>query len=376
MASRSMRLAAAPALRRLAWAPPQPVPAAALPLMFCPPGAGFGTRGASAPGLLLLAWHFGPRQGKGQRGFRRCRSRRAASLVGAGRRPQGRGHPRCRKREPVLVRAPDMIVQPRTVADNDGLARVESGLWRDIQHVYCLNLDRRPERWSFMRRQFDRLQMTVQRWSAVDGQVLDLLELSRLGLVAKEALVRFCLPEEQKLFGTDITLGSMGRALSHMQIWRDVVLRVAGGCAEERTAFLVVEDDCQFMDGFCPGLLRERLQHVPADWEMVYLGGQDLLHRQDCYTVGPGVRRLYRGFRETTAYLVNAVGAKAALEACVPIFWQLDTHLCDESLRRGLRAPEENEPECTLRPRGYCLWPPVAFQWRDGFPSDVQKSVR
>jgi len=245
--------------------------------------------------------------------------------------------------------------------------------WRSLERVYCVNLDRRPERWSFMQEQFARLRMPVQRWSGVDGRTIDVRHLAEVGIVAKEALPRYFLPLEQKLFGTDLTDGGIGCALSHMMIWRDVIERCGRGPADGTSIFLVLEDDCEFMEGFNEQHLLDRLANVPPDWEIIYLGGQDLLHRQHEYQVAPGVRRLYKGFRETTAYLVNDRGAKAALEVCIPMHWQVDTHLNDESLRRGLRPAGNQDADCTMKPRGYCLYPAMVMQHREGFPTDVQK---
>lgn len=248
---------------------------------------------------------------------------------------------------------------------------VETSLWQSVERIYCINLDSRAERWNFMQSQFSKLQMPVQRFSAVNGRDLDVPNLAEVGLIAKEAMPRFFLPEDQKLFGTDLTAGGIGCALSHMLIWRDIIQQCASG-ANPNGAFLVIEDDCQFADGFTEGVLNERMRNVPADWEIVYLGGQDLMHRQQQYQVAPGVRRLYKGFRETTAYLINQAGAKACLEVCVPMYWQVDTHLNDESLREGLRPPKDGETDYTMRPRGYCLWPPIVAQQRENFPTDVQ----
>mmetsp|Transcript_90572 Transcript_90572/g.270232 ORF Transcript_90572/g.270232 Transcript_90572/m.270232 type:complete len:335 (+) Transcript_90572:39-1043(+) len=245
--------------------------------------------------------------------------------------------------------------------------------WQSLRHVYCINLDRRPERWSFMQQQFAHLRLPAQRWSAVDGRTINVPELAEMGLIAKEALPRYYLPDEQKLFGTDLTDGGIGCALSHMMIWRDILSRRDEASVGPSGAFLVVEDDCQFLPGFSEGLLNSRLSHVPEDWELIYLGGQDLMHRQHEYQVAEGVRRLYKGFRETTAYLINEAGAKAALEVCVPMYWQIDTHLNDESLREGLRPPRPGETDYTMRPRGYCLWPPLVAQERKAFKTDVQK---
>jgi len=225
-----------------------------------------------------------------------------------------------------------------------------------------------------MQEQFAKLQMPVQRFSAVDGKTLNVPQLADVGIVAKEAMPRYHMPLEQKLFGTDLTDGGIGCALSHMMIWRDIIKRVGDGNADGSANFLVLEDDCSFIDGFSEELLNERISYVPEDWELVYLGGQDLLHRQHQYQVSQGVRRLYKGFRETTAYLINEKGAKTCLEVCIPMHWQFDTHLNDESLRQGLRPARGDETDYTMTPRGYCLWPPLVSQDRDSFETDVQKS--
>jgi len=247
-----------------------------------------------------------------------------------------------------------------------------AGAWSSIERIYCINMDHRPERWKFMQEQFAKLQMPAQRFSAVNGRELDVPRLADAGLIAKEALPRYFLPMDQKLFGTDLTDGGIGCAMSHLLIWRDIVSQCVSGAAAPDASFLVIEDDCQFDPTFSESLLRQRLSSVPDDWQIVYLGGQDLLKRQHQYQVAPGVRRLYKGFRETTAYMINQAGAKACLEVCVPMHWQVDTHLNDESLREGLVPPKPDEKDYTMHPRGYCLHPPIVVQQRDAFPTDVQ----
>eukprot|EP00439_Symbiodinium_sp_Y106_P076643 s312_g15.t2 len=245
--------------------------------------------------------------------------------------------------------------------------------WRSLAHIYCMNLDHRPERWEFMQKQFQKLRMPVERFSAVNGRDLDVPDLAMNGVIAMEALPRYYLPDEQKLFGTDLTAGGIGCALSHMLIWRDIIQKCAEDGVDPQAPFLVIEDDCEFAQGFSEEVLLERLSHVPQDWEIVYLGGQDLLRRQHLYEVGKGVRRLYKGFRETTAYVINDAGAKACLEVSVPLYWQIDTHMNDESLREGLKPPKPGHADHTMHPRGYFLWPGIVAQQRDGFPTDVQK---
>lgn len=237
--------------------------------------------------------------------------------------------------------------------------------WRSLRGVYCVNLDRRPERWLFMRDQFAALRMHARRWPAVDGRQLDVHRLVDAGLISAKALPRYLLPDGAKLFGIDLTAGGIGCALSHMQIWKHVIEH-SEGCGEH-TRFLVVEDDCEFLAGFSEVLLERRMAQVPPDWQIVFLGGQDLMRKQGALEVAAGVRRLYGGFRETTAYLITVAGCKACLEVTVPMSWQFDTHLTENQaeLPGGLSY--------TAKPRGYCLFPPLVAQARDRFGTDVQK---
>ena len=48
-------------------------------------------------------------------------------------------------------------------------------------------------------------------------------------------------------------------------------------CVVQSALDQVIEDDCQFANGFSEELLQQRLSNVPSDWEIVFLGGQDLI---------------------------------------------------------------------------------------------------
>lgn len=161
-------------------------------------------------------------------------------------------------------------------------------------------MDRREERWEFMQQQFAKLQMPVQRFRGIDGKFLDVEALSKQGFVDPKALAQYKLPDEQKLFGCDLTDGAIGCALSHMHIWKDIIEK--NGATGADGWWLIIEDDCEFVAEFSEENLQKRLAEVPSDWQLIYLGGQDLMHKQDKLHVAPGVRRNYKGFRETTAY--------------------------------------------------------------------------
>lgn len=113
--------------------------------------------------------------------------------------------------------------------------------------AYCVNLDRRLDRWgSFLCRvaKVNGMPFTFERWVAADGANID-------------------PPSWWK-----DSPGAYGCYVSH--------LRLLERCLSEETDAIVFEDDCIFCDDFA-GRLITFLEHVPDDWEMLYLGGQHLL---------------------------------------------------------------------------------------------------
>jgi len=244
--------------------------------------------------------------------------------------------------------------------------------WSCFSRIYCINLDQRPDRWSYMQRQFEELRMPVQRWSAVDGHTVDMQTLIESGELSKDAIPRLMLPDDQKIFGMDLTPGAIGCAMSHYQIWIDIMSRRSWGqsIADERAdLYLIVEDDCEFLPGFSEDLFRMRLSAVPDDWQAIFLGGVDALGLQALMQVAPGVRRIYNGSRETTAYVMNIEGVRGALEVCFPLMWQLDTQLT----LHGHVCNGNPHLSYTVRPMSYILWPPLVEQNKEAFPTDVQK---
>lgn len=255
-------------------------------------------------------------------------------------------------------------VEPRKPTGAVRAAEVHGLPWAELKGAYCINLNRRPERWSYMQQQLARLRLPALRFPAVDGRDLDVRGLAAAGLISAKAMPRYELPDEQKLFGVDLTDGGIGCALSHMQIWREII----EGHKDGDGPFLVIEDDCEFLEGFSEAELWRRLAQVPGDWQIVFLGGQDLMRKQAALEVAPGVRRLYKGFRETTGYLITVEGAKACLEVSVPMSWQIDTHLTENEAH-----PPGGGLAYTVKPLGYCLVPPLVAQDRARFKTDVQK---
>lgn len=111
-----------------------------------------------------------------------------------------------------------------------------------FDHIYCVNLDTRSDKWSICMSEFDRHKLIVQRWSAVDGKTL---------------------PRHPKLMP-----GEVGCLKSHEMILRDII-------ENGYKRVLVLEDDVEFV----PNLqhrFADAVSRIPAHWDMLYLGGSHL----------------------------------------------------------------------------------------------------
>eukprot|EP00397_Hematodinium_sp_SG-2012_P030974 GEMP01032842.1.p1 GENE.GEMP01032842.1~~GEMP01032842.1.p1 ORF type:complete len:251 (+),score=46.69 GEMP01032842.1:26-754(+) len=237
------------------------------------------------------------------------------------------------------------------------------------RRIYCMNLKRRLDRRIFMEKQFAAMNLAPEmlRWfDAIEGSTLDVEDLAMSGMVDIKALPRYYLPESEKLFGCDLTAGGLGCAMTIFVGAQECLYSpISKLLTHMRPDFpcLVVEDDCTFL----PNALQkcsEIVATLPSDAEIVFLGGLDLLGQREQFRVSDTVFRLYRGFRETTAYLIGPRGAKSCLEVSLPLAWQIDTHMTETLHPEGY----------TAKPRGYCLDPPLVMQDKN-LGTDIQKAV-
>eukprot|EP00760_Papus_ankaliazontas_P038076 PhM_4_TR8846/c0_g1_i1/m.56008/K11703/GLT25D; collagen beta-1,O-galactosyltransferase len=231
--------------------------------------------------------------------------------------------------------------------------------------VYYINLDRRVDRRHHMESEVlprAKLLQHAQRVAGVDGATLDINEMLRQGEVTQRAADRFhSIPLEEKLYGMDLTPGALGCALSHKRVWQRIV-------DERRQCALILEDDVEFSPSF-PYVMKKRWEAVPADWELVYLGGVDLLSqgKPERPIVAPGVRRAYEGQRELTAYVLNERSARLCLDLCRCLDWQIDTHLCMVVAEDAAAADRY-----ISQPNSYAFHPTLAIQLAK-YGTDVQK---
>jgi GR25 family glycosyltransferase involved in LPS biosynthesis len=110
--------------------------------------------------------------------------------------------------------------------------------------IYCINLDRRPDRWEQAVEEFNKIGCKVERLSAIDG----------------EKLIN---PNTD----SPINQSELGCLLSHRAILEKII-------KSNGDRFLVLEDDIVFNDDFNQNfqLFKDQL---PENWDMVYISGNN-----------------------------------------------------------------------------------------------------
>lgn len=110
--------------------------------------------------------------------------------------------------------------------------------------IYCINLIRRPDRWEKVKIEFERVGFDdVTRYEGVDGETLDTTKFS---------------------YNPSLLVGELGIMETHIQI-------ITEAKKNNLSSILILEDDVYFTDEISK--LRDYLESVPDDWDMIYFGG-------------------------------------------------------------------------------------------------------
>ena len=118
-------------------------------------------------------------------------------------------------------------------------------LFNWFDKVYCINLDRRIDRWDETMNEFEKwgLKDYVERYSGIDGKDIE--------------------------NNTKINNGELGILLTHLKIITE---------AKEKNYknILILEDDIEFTEKIND--IDDYMSLVPTDWDMIYFGGNHNKH--------------------------------------------------------------------------------------------------
>jgi GR25 family glycosyltransferase involved in LPS biosynthesis len=209
----------------------------------------------------------------------------------------------------------------------DSLEQSTSDEWmKRLKGQYCINLDRRPDRWDTFKSKCPRY-LPVERFSAADckNMVLDPLDpYENMGLEKKN--------------GSDQYEGELGCFLSHYRIWKKLAFdpNVA-----ENDFYIVFEDDVDFIDKSEHNFYAH-VRQQSFDFDLFWIGGRfrpgftldekalgfyftkldsNLYYQRD-WGVGyapEGTRNNFNGNYERTthSYLVSKCGARKLVEQAI-----------------------------------------------------------
>jgi GR25 family glycosyltransferase involved in LPS biosynthesis len=134
--------------------------------------------------------------------------------------------------------------------------------------IYCINLDRRTDRWDKCKEQFDKLGIEVERFSAIDGNTL--------------------IHNNQRLKS-----GEIGLIRGNLELIKK---------AKENNYknIFIFEDDVEFIDEFNEKF-EKYIKQVPEDWSFLYLGGN---HVGGTHPVNRNLHKVFHSYT-THAFAIN-----------------------------------------------------------------------
>ena len=110
--------------------------------------------------------------------------------------------------------------------------------------VYCINLDRRPDRWEHASHQFENLGIEVERFPAIDYKDLEQIPPNIKG-------------------------GAYGCKLSHLSIIEK--------CKNDNIKNVLIFEDDVVLDDDILQVFEDNVQYLPQ-WDMLYFGGYHIHH--------------------------------------------------------------------------------------------------
>lgn len=137
-----------------------------------------------------------------------------------------------------------------------------------FDHIYCINLDARVDKWDICLKEFKKHNLSVERFTAIDGK--NIINTTNL------------MPGEWGLLQTHISIINDAKKNNYKNI-------------------LILEDDVEFMDNLNE-IFNNIKNQIPDDWVMLYLGGN---HVGGSLQISENVFKIFHTFT-THAFSINS----------------------------------------------------------------------
>jgi GR25 family glycosyltransferase involved in LPS biosynthesis len=114
--------------------------------------------------------------------------------------------------------------------------------------IYCINLDKRSDRWKECQKEFQKINIEVERYSAFDGNKIKNVENLFVGHFEKA--------------------GQFGALISHLNI-------IKKAKELEISSVVILEDDVVFCDDFNQEF-NLGMNEIPENWDMIFFGSNHI----------------------------------------------------------------------------------------------------
>lgn len=183
--------------------------------------------------------------------------------------------------------------------------------------IFCINLDRRSDKWEIVNNDFIKHGIQVDRFSAVDGE---------------------------KLSDYSLTKYEQGCLQSHLAILKIIV-------KNKIQRSLILEDDVEFIENLIP-YFSEKINLLPK-WDMLYLGGN---HVESPSKINEAFGKIYKTYT-TSSYAITYNMAR----------------YCLETFKKSPKQIDKMYARLHPRRQCYCFLPSIAWQ-RPSY-SDIQNKL-
>jgi GR25 family glycosyltransferase involved in LPS biosynthesis len=201
--------------------------------------------------------------------------------------------------------------------------------------IYCINLDKRIDRWQDITKQFEFNWINeYTRIPGIEGNIYNLKSDK--------------YPHPMRGFN-----GVSGGTMAHLNVY----LQAYG---DKCKCFLVIEDDCVFHNNL-QNLWTKCMEQLPVDWDLLYLGGMFEPSKGSLHQVTTDLLK-GSGIMSTHCYAVR----DTILLRLISTFLKDYPYLTDSA--DGFLC--QIQKECNT----YAFYPPLAWQ-KAGF-SDIQNEYR
>ncbi|XP_011267407.1 glycosyltransferase 25 family member [Camponotus floridanus] len=233
-----------------------------------------------------------------------------------------------------------------------------------LNHIYMINLVRRPERRRRMHRLFDELGIRAEIIDAVDGRTLNESSLKKWGVIP---MPEYFDPYHKR----PMTMGEIGCFLSHYLIWQKVL-------EHGYKNVMVLEDDVRFEPFFRQKVnyVLEELSALGIEWDLIYVGRKKLVKSES--PVEGSKFLLHAAYSYwTLGYILSENGARKLIGAMplgklVPVDEYLPI-LSDTHPKEQWAAQFPIRDLITLSTNPLLIYP-THYTGEDGYISDTEDS--